>query len=279
MKKKKITGMLLVASFIVSVFVPTVSAAAKQETVYVITKKSEQYRTDPAYTTDYTYTANGLLKAFPSIMDDTISFSYKNGRIVKRTMSGHLSKEDTNYTENCEYNYGKNGNIKNAKLDYQEIIMSTNENHSGWEKFSANYNKNSMLEGLVYNESIGSNNGDKYNFLYDKAGNITKMTKLYKLQNGSYETSYMKSYIYDKKGNMKKIKSEKYGVVSTYKNTYDKNGNLVKKSDGNKVTTYQYKRIKVSAKYADAIREQQWEIVNPYFSIYLGWNLEKEFEL
>ena len=277
MKKKKLTAILLAVSLVAGVFSPTASAAAaKQETVYVITKKTVQYRTDQPYSIGYTYTTNGMLKSFPSIMGDTVSFTYKNGKIVKRAMGGHESKEDTFYTESCTYNYGNNGKIKNGRLDYQETITTANENYSGREKFSVDYNKGGSVE-MVFIESVNSN--EKYTLSYDKNGNVTKMSKSDKMPDGKYGMSYVKSYAYDQKGNMKKIKREKYGVVATYKNSYDKSGNLVKKSDGDSVITYQYKKMKVPVKYADSIRQQQWEVINPYFSVYLGWNLEKAFEL
>ena len=68
------------------------------------------------------------------------------------------------------------------------------------------------------------------------------------------------SYTYDKMGN---LASEQEQFSYTYENKYNKNGCLVsRKPNGGTPYKFTYKKIEVPTKYVEAIKKQQWVIVN-----------------
>jgi len=229
-------------------------AAAKKETVYVITKTTEKSADYGNRVFTFSYKGNGLVK---SIKNDS----------ANSTLYDEVGTE--------QYTYSKKNKLKSVK--------TVNASGQVCFKYALARNKKGYTVKGTYLSGIYSMENYKDDlFKYNKKGQLTKYKfKLFYGDDWSVATYDKKGRIatlgdgrfkfaYDKKGNFKSVTTTANGKkLATCKNTY-KGNRLTKKvttfkySNGEveKYTcTYKYKKMKVPASVAAKVQAQQQTIL------------------
>lgn len=227
-RKMKLVAMMVSASLTMVTFAPTVSSeAAGKQTMYVVSAS------DGAVQTKFTYNANGLLTkaVFGTFSADQSKYQYKDGYLNKRI----YTEKSTHLKAVTTYQYDEDDRLETTntttKSDYRNDESSCDYTYDS---------KNRLKD-------VG---GTKYT--YNKKGLPIKMN----------EGGYVYKFTYDENGNLTGFKTS--GEGETRQNTYDQNGCLAQEEWSlSGTTTYTYKKVKVPTRYAETVKQQQWEILNP----------------
>ena len=228
---------------------------------------------------NFEYNKNGLIKSFSlkyvDINGENITkssnFKYKNGKVIKKT--GDAGRFDTN-----NYIFNKNNLLVNCKMK-KTVITSDGQDFSESKNVKMSYDKSGLIKESVAFSSNDSSNFEESIYKHGNKGEVktiivNSMTKDNKM---SYQKS-KKNYKYDKNGNVAKIRGNSESEI--YRLSYDKNNKLVSKENVSTNIfkrgkyTYSYKTVRVPEKYAEEVKKQQWEIINPYFSFYFDVGYE-----
>ncbi|SFB17388.1 hypothetical protein SAMN05216249_111100 [Acetitomaculum ruminis DSM 5522] len=277
---KKFAAWGLLLSLLISFFAPAknVLAASSKKTIYVVSSVKvngttangkENYKSSVSYnkyglltkinnngseniTDTFTYDKNQRLTKFTEKIGtgdakdiNTTNYSYKNGKLCKSTRNRQDGdKVVTTYT-------WKNGLITSSTL--VTSWLQNGKTESVTTKSSYKYKNNHVCYAK------DSSNGYKNEFFitHDKKGNVTKF--VYKNNSNKKAILNVSSKItYDKNKRATKI-------VNEFKSPFlDKAEKFTK--------TVTYKKITVDKKYASAIANQQWQLLNANFnSIGIGF--------
>ena len=223
---------------------PAAEAPAPENAkVYVLSKIGDM---------ECTYNSKGLL-AQRKNASTTITFKYSGSNIKSYT---------------SKFEHGRSKSTTTGKLTYDKKgrpakLVEKNANGSATDTYT--YNKAGNVK--KYTHQASGQGMITYKCAYDADGRMIK-------RNASGGDKTKTSYEYDENGNMKSATFQygSRGYTFEYANTYKK-GRMTKKTTkitslGSYSTTasYSYKKITVPAKYAQAVADQQWALLNPQVS-------------
>ena len=246
---------MLIFSMLCVALSPQMSVLAKgKESIYALTGKTRVCRengTDKEYyksTSYYSYNDTGMLIKETHKGNDNITIAYSyddNNNIVKI--------KERNKTSTIKYDtFGK---VKNKTIKHR---------YGNDEKYKYTLNDDG---NIISKKCVSSEDQETVSYKVDKKGHFKTSTVKY---NGDEGTRY--KYSYDSKGYL--IKSECFINGSTdaweivdYENSYKDDLLSEQTSYSNvdmayTVDTFEYKRIKVDAKLAQKVKDQQWAILN-----------------
>ena len=250
-KRKQIVGLLLSASLLCSAMaIPLEANAASTETVYVVDKST--CKGSVTGVTNFQYDNNGMIVQWVSNVEPAMTFTYENGL---------LTKVSDPYTDIAVIHYDAKNRMKSKKT-YNSSIQYA-------------YNGKGQVSKSVSKNNYGIKRTTKYS--YDENGNPVKTTT------SNDSAQIVTTYTYDGKGNFtgSKCETDSYNLSYTSKNTYDSKGRLVKRvvkdsykqkqsqsgvASGRSATNYTetvtYRQVKVPKNKADAVKKQQFALLN-----------------
>lgn len=246
--------------------------ASNRVNVYVVTKVTG---VDPSYASvEYEYGDDGLIvkrTMHPSLKSrpvNVMNYQYKKSRLVSATRQRVSSQWSDD--EKVTYTYDKKGNLTQTVRsvvmtelvgeDAGDVQKNTTINKATYDKSGRIINFRSKLKLTV----DGKTDNPPYSVVsyksHNKKGRPTK-AKMSK-------TGPVLTYYYDKRGNLTHTSSAH--PSEKFRLKYDKKGNLVKRSvydtdfkETTEVIKYTYKKVSVPKSCAKAVKEQQYDIVNP----------------
>lgn len=255
MRRRKLIAMalslMLVTGMIMTAVAPVYAASTK--TIYVVTavkQNGEKMQT-------YTYDSKGRLKKASLNHGSTkCEFKYDS--------KGRLTKFRKAFNDWCnfDYKYDSKGRIKTVDNYY----TSTSNGKRLYDGITSKFTYNS--KGQVTKEVAKDGKKSYTNkYKYNGKGLLSQATIKYPTRKGTYK------YTYDKKKNISNVRLDGSDWKGNwiYENKYNSAGRLTKRvmtevtDDGEEYSltyTYTYKKMKVSSKYASAVKAQQWLLIN-----------------
>lgn len=231
--KKGLMSLLVMSSM---VFTPMTPVQAKAHYVYVVTsKQSENVQMGGSSLSHYSYNQKGLITRV------------KRGHVpAGESEMDPLSAETESYTH-------KGRRITKVTGDYGSYIYKyTKGKLTRITKNGNTYLSRTYKKGRLVSEVI---DGERYNYTYKKG----KIVSAKQYTNGDFDGTIT----YDQNGYIKKVKTKYYTNNYKYKKS---KGRITYVRAGDSVSTYTYKRIKVTGS-TSACKKQQKKLIP---SVY--WN-------
>lgn len=194
------------------------------------TAQTAQVGTGTASTTNYSYDANGNQITAVNVSTGQTAAQYDSKDQVK-------TETDTAYN-NTSVQYDANGNVTSLTLPSGKTITYSyddNDRLTGSSVTVSATNANQNIVSPVV-KTGDSTTTEATSLDYDKAGNITKITK----GNGTYS-----QYTYDTANKITGVatKTTDGSIISSYSYTYDQNGNITIASGDSVSTSYTYDNV------------------------------------
>ena len=240
---KKLITIMLTVCLACTMFAPVTEAATAKKSIYVVTGIKIEYLDSANIVQDkntgkITYDDNGFISK-TSINGDTQKLSYDSKYQLKKYVFTRDKTEKTIY----KYTW-KNGLATKCAASYEGM------GDCNPRTITLKYNYKKQLTSAI--DAGGS--GSKYAY---KNGNMVKRTN--NLFGG------VDKYSYDDKGNITKSSDS----VITLKRKITYSGNRIKSyvtdygpDYWKQKRTFTYKKITVNKAYANAVKEQQWKLIN-----------------